>query len=166
MTREEGQPGFINQKLLSTAGEVLDVSTSFTVDSVPCWFTHSQEVWPQTADGVLSDVRQRLTSSCSEQIAPHHFVDTGHILCPQRLVLNARQVDRKALSTDDHNKCEGDHDSSQQLVGYGVIFERVTDCFVITEETPFERAVTRGEDEEWQSNEDKAGKVQHNERDA
>lgn len=45
-----------------------------------------------------------------------------------------------------HNHCERDHDSSQQLVGYGVLFEGVSNRLIVTEETPFERVVLRGED--------------------
>lgn len=51
-----------------------------------------------------------------------------------------------------YNQCEGDHDSSQQLVGYGVLFERVPDGLIVTEETPFERAVFRGKDKKWKPN--------------
>lgn len=43
-----------------------------------------------------------------------------------------------------HYQCKGDHDSSQELVGYGVLFEGVSDGLIVTEETPFERAVLRG----------------------
>lgn len=50
-----------------------------------------------------------------------------------------------------HDECEGDHDSSQQLVGNGVLLEGVSDGLVVTEETPFERVVLRGEDEKWKS---------------
>lgn len=50
-----------------------------------------------------------------------------------------------------HDQCEGDHDSSQQLVGYGVLLEGVSDGLIVTEETPFERVVLRGKDKEWKS---------------
>lgn len=60
-----------------------------------------------------------------------------------------------------HNQREGDHDSSQQLVGYGVLFEWIPDGLIVTEETPFERVVLRGEDKKWKSdcseNEEKGG---------
>ncbi|TNN59107.1 hypothetical protein EYF80_030641 [Liparis tanakae] len=42
-----------------------------------------------------------------------------------------------------HDQCEGDHDSAQQLVGYGVLFEGVSDGLIVTEETPFEGVVLR-----------------------
>jgi len=51
-----------------------------------------------------------------------------------------------------HDQCEGDHDSAQQLVGYGVLFEGVSDGLIVTEETPLEGVVLRGEDEKWKSN--------------
>lgn len=97
-------PGLIYQKLVSSAGEVLNVSASFAVDAIPDWFTYSQEVWPQTTDGVFGYVCQRLASSSPEHVAPHSFVDTRHISGPHRLVLDARQVNRKALATDDLQK--------------------------------------------------------------
>lgn len=100
MTRVEGQSGLIYQKLLSSAGEVLDVYASFAVDATPDWFTYSQEVGPQTADGVLGYISQRLASSSSKHIAAHSLVDTRHVLGPHRLVLDARQVNRKALAAD------------------------------------------------------------------
>lgn len=50
-----------------------------------------------------------------------------------------------------HNQCEGDHDSSQQLVGDGVLLEGIPDGLIVTEETPFEGGVLRGEDEKWKS---------------
>lgn len=101
MFRTVTVPGLIYQKLLSSAGEVLDVSASFAVDAAPDWLAYSQEVGPQTADGVLGYVSQRLASSSSEHIAAHSFVDTRHVLGPHRLVLDARQVNRKALAADD-----------------------------------------------------------------
>lgn len=48
-----------------------------------------------------------------------------------------------------HYQRKGDHDSTQELVGYGVLFEGVSDGLIVTEETPFERAVLRGQDEKW-----------------
>lgn len=49
------------------------------------------------------------------------------------------------------NQCEGDHDPSQQLVGYGVISQGVSDGLVVTEETTFKRLVLRSEDEKWKT---------------
>lgn len=51
-----------------------------------------------------------------------------------------------------HDQCEGDHDSSQQLVGYGVLFEGVSDGLIITEKTSFEWVVLRCEDKKRKSN--------------
>lgn len=53
-------------------------------------------------------------------------------------------------TTGYHNEREGDHDSSQELVGYGVFFQGVSDGVIVAEEAPFEGAVSRGEDEKWQ----------------
>lgn len=94
-------PGLIHQKLVSCACEILNVSTSFAVETIPDRFAHSQEVWPQTADGVLGYVGQRLASTSAKHTAPHSFVDTRHILGSQRLVLDARHVNRKALANNE-----------------------------------------------------------------
>lgn len=94
-------PGLIHQKLVSCAGEVLDVSTSSAVDAIPHRFAYSQEVRPQTADGVLGYVRQGLAGAGSEQVAPHSFVDARRIFGPQSLVLDARHVNGEALAADD-----------------------------------------------------------------
>ena len=51
-----------------------------------------------------------------------------------------------------HDEREGDHDPSQQLVGDGVLFERVPDGLIVTEEAPFERVVLWGQDEKGKSN--------------
>lgn len=51
-----------------------------------------------------------------------------------------------------YDQRERDHDTSQQLIGYGVLFEGVSDGLVITEETPFERGVSWGKDEKRKSN--------------
>lgn len=59
-------PGLIYKELVSSAGEVLDVSSGFAVDAIPDWFAYSQEVRPQTTDGVLGYVCQRLASSCTK----------------------------------------------------------------------------------------------------
>lgn len=50
-----------------------------------------------------------------------------------------------------HNKCEGNHDSSQQLVGYGVLFQWVSYGLIITEETSFKWVMLRGEDKKRES---------------
>lgn len=97
----KGLPGLIHLELVSGAAEVLDVSTSFAVDAIPDWIAHSQEVWAQATNGVLGYVRKRLARSSSEHVAPHGFVDARHVLGPQRLVPDARHVNRKALATDD-----------------------------------------------------------------
>lgn len=46
-----------------------------------------------------------------------------------------------------HDQAEGDHDPSQQLVGYGVLPERIADGLIVAEETPLEGGVLRGQDE-------------------
>lgn len=97
----EPLPGFIHQELVSCAGEVLNVSSSFAVDAIPRWFAHSQEVWPQAADGVLGYVSQGLASGGTEHVAPHRFVDTCHILGSKGLVLDAGHVNWEALATDE-----------------------------------------------------------------
>lgn len=51
-----------------------------------------------------------------------------------------------------HDQCEWDHDSSQQLVGYGVLFEGVSDGLIITEKTSLEWVVLRSEDKKRKSN--------------
>lgn len=51
-----------------------------------------------------------------------------------------------------HNQGEWDHDSAQQLVGYGIVLERVSDGIIVAEETPFKGVMLRGEDEEGKSN--------------
>lgn len=94
-------PGLILQKLLSRAGEVLDVSARLAVDTLPCWFAHSQKVRPQTADGVFSDVSQRLAGGGSKHKAPHCFIEARHMPLHHRLVLGLRQVHRKKLSTEE-----------------------------------------------------------------
>lgn len=63
-----------------------------------------------------------------------------------------RRVYAKKRHLTHHDQSEGDHDSSQQLVRYGVLFERVPDGLIVAEETPFERVVLRGKDEKWKSN--------------
>lgn len=103
--QREPVPGFIDQELVSCAGEVLNVSSSFAVDGIQRRFAHGQEVWPQAADGVLGDVCQRLASTSSKQVAPHRFVDTRHVLGSQGMVLDARHVHREALATDDLRGC-------------------------------------------------------------
>lgn len=144
----------------------------------PRRFAHSQEVWPQAADRVLGYIGQGLARGSAEQVAPHRFVDTRHILGSQGLVLDAGHVNGEALATDDlrkstmrrwywdsqfdlyviflactyHNQSEGDHDSSQQLVGDSVLLERIPDRLIITEETPFEGSMLRCEDEKRKSN--------------
>lgn len=135
-------------------------------------------MWPQAADGVLGYVCQRLAGAGTERVAAHRFVDTRHILGSQRLVLDAGHVNREALATDDlqestiemwlfttqsgkkmlfllrtyHNQSEWDHDSSQQLVGDGVLLERIPDGLIVAEETPFEGGVLRCEDKKRKSN--------------
>lgn len=47
-----------------------------------------------------------------------------------------------------HDQDEGDHDPGQQLVGDGVLSERIPDGLVVAEEAPLEGIVLRGEDEE------------------
>lgn len=105
-------PGLIHQKLVSCAGEVLHVSSGLAVDAVPRRFAHGQEVGPQAADGVLGYVRQGLARSRSEHVAAHGFVDARYILGAQRLVLDARQVNRKALAADDL-PTEGEEDTQR-----------------------------------------------------
>lgn len=39
-------PGLVYQELVSSAGEVLDVSSGFAVDAIPHGFAHSQEMRP------------------------------------------------------------------------------------------------------------------------
>lgn len=46
-----------------------------------------------------------------------------------------------------HDQGEGDHDPSQQLVGYGVLSERIPDGLIVAEEAPLEGSVLRGQDE-------------------
>lgn len=94
-------PRLLHQEGVSGAGEVIYVSTCFAVDAVPLRLANCQEVWPQTADGVLSDVSQRLISSRAKQIASNSFVHTRHIVPPERLVPRQRQIDGKEFPT--HN---------------------------------------------------------------
>lgn len=56
------------------------------------------------------------------------------------------------LPCTNHNQSEGDHDSTQQLVGDGVLLERIPDGLIVTEEAPFEGGVLWREDEERKSN--------------
>lgn len=49
-------------------------------------------------------------------------------------------------------KSEGNHDSSKQLVGYGVVFIGVPDGLIVAVETPLEGVVFRGKNEKWKSN--------------
>lgn len=77
-----GLPGLIYQRRVSVAGDVLDVSAGFAVDTIPGWFAYSQEVWPQATNGVLGYVCEGLAGSSSKHIAPHSFVDTCNILGP------------------------------------------------------------------------------------
>ena len=46
-----------------------------------------------------------------------------------------------------HNQGEWDHDPTQELVGDGLLFQRVPDALIVAEEASFERAVLRGNDE-------------------
>ena len=45
-----------------------------------------------------------------------------------------------------HDERERDHDAAQELVGDGVILERISDGLVAAEEASFEGVVLRGED--------------------
>lgn len=94
-------PGLINQKPFSCAGEVLDVSSRFAVDVIPRGLADSQEVWPQTADGVLSNIGERLANSSSKHEAPDSFIDACHILGPLGLILDTWHVNIKAFTTCD-----------------------------------------------------------------
>lgn len=94
-------PGLVHQKALPRAGEVLHVASGLAVDDLPDRFANSQEVGPQTADGVFGDVRQGLVGGRPEQEAAHGLVDARQVLGPRPLVGVARHVDRQAFSTDD-----------------------------------------------------------------
>lgn len=170
-------PGLVHQETVSRAGEVLHVATRLAVDALPLGLAHGQEVGPQAPDGVLGDIGQRLARTGPEHVAPHGLVDARRILGTHGRVLDARHVNGKALTTDDlqqkrveynnqlvlkqarididieaftyHDQRGGDHDSAQQLVGYGVLFERVSDGLIAAEEAPFERVVLRREDKKW-----------------
>lgn len=174
----EPVPGFIDQELVSCAGEVLHVSSGFAVDAIPRRLAHGQEVWPQAANGVLGDVGQGLAGASTEHVAPHRFVDTRHILGSQGLVPDAGHVNGEALAADDlqesaigtwlfttqwgertsfqlwtyHNQGEGDYDSAQQLVGDGVLLVWIPDGLIVTEEPPLEGGVLRCEDEKRKPN--------------
>lgn len=165
MTRRKGQSSFVHQKVISSTCEVLYVSSCFTVDPIPHWFAYSQEVRPQSTDGVFGNVSQRLAGSGSKHAAPHSFVNAHHALLSQRPVLDTRKVNRYKFTADENYKSEGNHDSSKQLVGYGVVFVWVPDGLIVAVETPLEGVVFRGKNEKWKPNEDEAENVEQDERD-
>lgn len=99
--RSETSPGFVHQKVISSACEVLYVSSCFTVDPIPRWFAYSQEMRPQSTDGVFSNISQRLAGSSSKHAAPHSFVNAHHALLSQRPVLDSRKVNRYKLTADE-----------------------------------------------------------------
>lgn len=94
-------PGLVDQKTFPRAGEVLHVPSSPAVDVFPDRLANSQEVWPQTADGVFGDVRQRLADGGSEHVAAHGLVDTRQIPGPRRLLRDVGHVYRQAFAADD-----------------------------------------------------------------
>lgn len=94
-------PGLVHHETVPRAGEVLRIPSSPAVDVFPHWLANSQEVGPQTADGVFSYVRQRLADGGAKDEAAHHLVDTRQVLGPRRLVRDARHVDGQTFATDD-----------------------------------------------------------------
>lgn len=94
-------PGLVHHETVPRAGEVLRVPSRPAVDVFPHWLADSQEVRPQTADGVFGYVRQRLADGGAEDEAAHRLVDACQVLGPRRLVRDARHVDGQAFATDD-----------------------------------------------------------------
>lgn len=94
-------PGLVHHERVPRAGEVLRVPSSPAVDVFPHWLANSQEVGPQTADGVFGYVRQRLADGEAKDEAAHRLVDARQVLGPRRLVGDARHVDGQAFATDD-----------------------------------------------------------------
>lgn len=72
-------PALVDFSCIPRAGEVLDVSPSRTVNLRPVRPAYVQEVWPQPANGILGDIRERLTYGGTEHKSADGLIDTGHI---------------------------------------------------------------------------------------
>lgn len=72
-------PALIDFGGIPHADEVLDVSSFRTVDLRPVRLAYVQEVWPEPADRILGDVRERLTYGGTEHKGADGLIDTGHI---------------------------------------------------------------------------------------
>lgn len=90
-------PAFIDDDWISCACEVFNI-TRFTINEAPVRFTHSQEVRPQSADGVFGDVGQRLAQRRSKHERSHGLVHTRYILITEGS--SGPQIYGKTLTED------------------------------------------------------------------
>lgn len=82
-------PGLFDYGRVPRADEVLDVSPSRTVDLRPVRLAHVQKVRPQPADGVLGDIRERLTYGGTEHEGADGLIDAGHVTVAERFGFDA-----------------------------------------------------------------------------
>lgn len=65
------------------------------------WSAHGYKVGPQSSDGVLGHIGQRLTDARAEKKRPHHFVERSGVLVKVWIGIQAFGVDQVCLSWSD-----------------------------------------------------------------